>query len=370
MVIIHFQPLERYPPVVNLLNHIASKEHGNEVLVLTTKNKGDLPAYKNKHIRIIRFHGITPDNHIVFRFYYYVLFYLGSIISLLFSGSRKILYYETISSFPAIIYYYITFKHSKILAHYHEYTSPLEYQTGMKLNRWFHSLEKKTMTDFVWMSHTNHKRLELFMNDNPIVTFKNTRILPNYPSNSWKSYAKSNGKLMEYPLKIVYVGSISLETMYFPEFMNWIATMKGKVIFDIYSFSYDPNFVTYYENLHCKYINLKGQFPYLEFPVKISQYDIGVILYKGANLNFIYNAPNKLFEYFSVGLDIWVPKEMTGCQPYIILNSYPKITMVDFNNLAQLPLDNIVSHEGLPYKASEFFCENVYEELTSFINDL
>ncbi len=146
--------------------------------------------------------------------------------------------------------------------------------------------------------------------------------------------------------------------------------MNGKVIFDIYSFSYDNDFLKFYEDLNCKYINLKGQFPYLEFPVKISQYDIGVIFYKGANLNFIYNAPNKLFEYFSIGLDIWVPKEMTGCQPYIILNSYPKITMVDFNNLAQLPLDNIISHEGMPYKASEYFCENVYEELTTFINDL
>ena len=59
-------------------------------------------------------------------------------------------------------------------------------------------------------------------------------------------------------------------------------------------------------------INFRGAISQSDFPLIISQYQIGLVLYKGHIPNYIYNAPNKLFEYLACGLDVWYPICMKG----------------------------------------------------------
>ena len=90
-------------------------------------------------------------------------------------------------------------------------------------------------------------------------------------------------------------------------------------------------------------------------------YDVGLILYNGNSTNFIYNAPNKLFEYLACGLDVWFSKDLVTSKDYIIENSYPKILEVDFNRLDKFDYQFAISRKGLFHKPTDFYCELVYQ---------
>jgi hypothetical protein len=365
VVIIHFQPLELYPPVTNLMEVLTSGQDLN-ITVITTSNLVGLKQYKNDRISVIRYGGINVKQAFVIRVFRYVYFYIGSICNLLILHPGKILYYETLSSFPALLYHYLSFKRTKLLVHYHEYTSPDEYKTGMFLERWFHKLEQKVYPKVSWLSHTNEKRMGLFLNDHKGIAIKNPRIMPNYPPVSWAKQTKQLQSI-PFPVKIVYVGSVSTDTMYFPEFIDWVIAQQGNVLFDIYSFEYSPEFRSYVEVRKSPYITLKGQLRYKEFLAVMNEYHIGVILYKGHIPNVEYCASNKLFEYLACGLDVWVSADMIGSKSFVTGTTYPKVTMVDFNNLMNLNLKELISHENLTYKASPYYCEPVYEKLSEHL---
>jgi hypothetical protein len=364
--IIHFQPLEKYPPITNLLDFLSDKIE--PITVISTKNPIGLTDYKNKRIQITRYPAIKENSISIIRLIQYFLFYTGSLYTLCKKRPDKIMYYETLSSLPAILYYYLTFKKVKLLVHYHEYSSPEEYQTGMFLTHWFQRFEQKIYPQVNWISQTNNQRMELFIRDNSNINRANTRIMPNYPPSSWGKKSLPN-KNITFPLKIVYVGSVSLDTMYFPEFFDWVVKQGGNVLFDIYSFTYNNDFLNYVNLLNCPYIHLKGKLEYSNFPAVLSDYQVGVILYKGHIPNYVYNAPNKLFEYLASGLDVWISEEMEGSRRYVTKDIYPKVTMVDFKNIDTFDLQKTISRNGLMYKPSEYNYEPIYSELINFIAD-
>jgi hypothetical protein len=61
-------------------------------------------------------------------------------------------------------------------------------------------------------------------------------------------------------------------------------------------------------------------------PQVLSQYDVGLILYRCRTLNFVYNATNKLFEYLVCGLDVWYPPCMLGLKTYARSTIAPRST--------------------------------------------
>jgi hypothetical protein len=89
----------------------------------------------------------------------------------------------------------------------------------------------------------------------------------------------------------------------------------------------------------------------------LSDYDVGVILYKGHIPNYIYNAPNKLFEYLACGLDVWFPHVMKSCFKYVTSHTYPKILPVDFSNFNLLDLEKTIDRNDLEFKQPQYYCE-------------
>jgi hypothetical protein len=365
IVIIHFQPIEKYPPILNLLDFLKGKLK-NKIIVLTTQSSSGLVDYEQESITIIRFP--FDSNKKILKNFQYLLFYIGSIIKLIVSHPCRILYYETISAFPAIIYYYLSFKKAKLLVHYHEYTTPYEYKTYMKLSRWFHVLEKKIYPKFIWISQTNSYRKRLFLADNPTLDKSIVKIMPNYPPSNWINKTNSKSEIIS-PIRIVYIGSLSLNTIYFPEFLNWVINQKGRVLFDIYSFQFDLKFENYIKKLKSPYIFLKHKIDYNKIPSILVNYHIGLILYKGHTPNVTYCASNKLFEYHACGLDVWVSDEMEGSRPYITSKVYPKIMFVNFKELHKFNLDKAISREGLHFKCSEYNYENVYSNILTYLHE-
>lgn len=116
---------------------------------------------------------------------------------------EKILWYEPLSSFLAIIYNRFCRKKPKLYVHYHENMSPEEIKNGMILIRWFHYLEKQIYPHVEWLSHTNEFRMKLFLEDHQTVKQGKTRIMPNYPPRYWYDFAIHKERA-SYPVKLVY----------------------------------------------------------------------------------------------------------------------------------------------------------------------
>lgn len=360
IAIIHFGPLELYPPAQNFLRFINDQKLNQKLVVFTTANSYKVLSrfqVPNSNIQIIRLGWSGNKLHSLYRYLNYVYFYTLTFLLLLFFRPKRVLYYETISSFPALLYRWLWGKTVKLYVHYHEYTTPGEYRSGMRLTRWFHKLEKKFLTSANWVSHTNNYRMQLFLNDIKPKTVSRPEILPNYPSKSWQQSKLAEIKI---PYKIVYAGALSLDTMYTREFARWISCQKGNLVWHIYSYNITPEAKHFLSELDAENIRLFDGIDYVQLPAVLHLYNAGVILYKGLTPNYVYNAPNKLFEYLSCNLDVWYPEEMVGIDSYRSFNNYPKVVSVDFTKINALDIDTLISRDNLQYKSSTFTYEKVY----------
>lgn len=314
-VLVHYRPLELYPPVQNLINFVSNKF---KTIVISTKSELNLDEFNSSNTLVKRFGSISLKDQLVVRLYKYFVFNINTIFFLLLKKPDVVMYYETISSFPVYIYSRFINRKVKVLIHFHEYTSPIEYTQEMRLVRIFHKFEKYLFKNCHCVSHTNKERLDFFLNDHKLIEFNKTFVLPNYPPKSWSKTIQENRSISTKRdiKKIVYVGSIGIKDTYLFEFMNWLIQKQSEFTFDIYSYNIDPNARLFIENYSGTNINFHDGVNYFELPAILGKYDIGIIFYKAHSLNYQYNAPNKLFEYLACNLDVWFSRELLGCQPY------------------------------------------------------
>lgn len=360
-VIIHFQPIEKYPPVLNLIEFL--KSNGAEIFVFTTKCSLNVSFYnpENKKVKVFRFSEIKDTQGRAQRLFTYLLIYIRIFLKLLKIRPKKILYYETISALPVLVFKEF-YRSTKVFVHYHEYVTPEEYKSGMVITKLVHKYEKVRFQKFNWISHTNQVRLDKFLSDqnfNNIKYYKGLKfqVFPNYPPVGWgKQKLNRDSKV----LKLVYVGySLDFETMFAKELFEWIVAKEGQMVLDCYLFKENNQVADFIRNVRPRNIMIKGKIDYFELPLVLPNYDVGLILYKGHIENYIHNAPNKLFEYLACGLDVWFPNEMLGCYPYITTEEYPKVVKVDFNNLKEEMVERLISKDGLIKKTNTFNCEQV-----------
>ncbi|MFM7853106.1 MAG: hypothetical protein ACKO96_14600 [Flammeovirgaceae bacterium] len=366
LVIVHFSPLELYPPIQNLIEVIDERNEPYKRIILSTNAINDdltLVNSQNKNTRLIRLGKSNDKFKPIIRYWNYLLFYIGSLIVIIWNRPHCILYYETISCWPVYIYKFFFNRKCTVYIHYHEYTSPGEYKNGTFLMRIFNRLEKRLYPLSSWISHTNKYRLNLFQSDIMPIAPSNPQIIPNYPSRKWFS---STRRPIDYPVKVVYVGAISIDSMYTKQFVSWVLAQSGKVLFDLYSLYIDPPAIDYFLKLNSDFIRLKQAVDYKKLPSVLANYDVGIILYKGHIPNYVFNAPNKLFEYLALGLDVWFPIELIGTLEYARSNIKPKILSLDFNKMETFDLPLAIS-ACTKMANDEFFCENAFTPLLNQI---
>jgi hypothetical protein len=369
LVIVHFSPIEWYPPLQNLIRVIEKEDFPDEVIVLSTWGRTKIPPFvvnKESKVSILRLGKSDQSMHPWVRYWYYFCFFFTSGFLLLWYLPRKILYYETISSFPVFIYKRVVNRRAKIFIHYHEYTSLDEYKSGMLLTKFFHRLEMWLYSKAAWISHTNEYRMGFFEKDIAPIKIEKKFILPNYPPCSWQMESRS----IHNPLRIVYVGALSLSTMYTKEFVEWVKRQGSLVKWDIYCYNYDQDVETYFQRLPAANIKLYPGVSYDELPSVLSHYDVGVILYKGHIPNYIYNAPNKLFEYLACGLDAWFPNVMTVSRNYVTTEVFPKVVALDFDSLDNLDPIRLVDRTLLSLQTKGYFCENALRPLMRELTEI
>jgi hypothetical protein len=332
-----------------------------EVRVYTTRANSldhvfEAPA---PNIKIIRIGGI-PQRSLPKRLAVYFQFYLGVLLRMISWRPDTVLYYESISSWPGLVYKKWVNRGCSLFIHYHEYCSTEEYNSGMIFVRWFHRSEKKIYPRTAWLSHTNQDRMDAFCADNEGIAIPHKRILPNYPSAKWAIAAP---RLVNSPLKIIYIGALSMEAMYVREFSEWVLSKGGQVLWDIYSVNISPEVKEYLSNLDKNIIGYRGICNYYELPKILPQYDVGVVLYKGIIRNHIIAVSNKVFEYLSNGLDVWYSREMTGTDPYITKGVFPKVIPMNCQSMSDFDLASALDRTGLEYRRSPYCYEDIYLSL-------
>lgn len=361
IIILHFNPIELYPPVQNLLYSFTQTSQAVKTKVLTTHTTftgiKNIDPKLHSSARIIRLTDSGMNLGFIKRYWSYLFFNAASLIYLMIKRPRTILYYETISSLPAYLYKRFFNQKVGIFIHYHEYTSPGEYNSGMKLNRFFFKREKWLFTKAKWVSHTNDYRMQQFLRDVQPVKITHPHLLPNYPPSSWSRPPKP---FISLPVRAVYIGALSLDTMFLKEFTEWLISQKGNILLDIYSFNITEEAKAYVHSLKSEWIKLMPGVNYSDLPGILKDYSLGIVMYKGHIPNYIYNAPNKLFEYLVSGLDVWFPDLMKGSLPYISSGTYPKAVAINFLKLSEYQLNELINHSDCGYNPVSLSCEDIY----------
>lgn len=371
LAIIHYLPLEDYPPVCNMIDFLSSKPM--ETYVFCCSGVRQAEKYENDMSKICRFPFSKKNDFFIVKLIKIFLFNIGTLIRLIKIRPAYILYYEPHSAWP--VYYYCRYFNpkAKLFIHYHEYYQPSHFlDKGMFFARLNNRYERQYLYNKAeWISQANAYRCKLFAGDNPQVEKQKIRILPNYPPKKWGVSADDKGRREGQsapPHKCVYVGALSLADTYIKEFCEWVIQLNGKISFDIYSYNIHKDTAEYLNGLKSPFITYSpGYISYNKLPSYLNKYDIGVILYKCRTLNYVHNATNKLFEYLCCGLDVWFPQEMIGVHEFISTDSKPMVLSLDYKNLVQHDLEQMTSRNGLKHREYNLFCDEVYNDFYNFM---
>jgi hypothetical protein len=186
--------------------------------------------------------------------------------------------------------------------------------------------------------------------------------MPNYPSKHWANKTERNVKKGA-KIRLVYVGALGLETMYLREITEWVIENEIRLSLDIYAYNVDEKAGEFLRNITNESVTFHGSCNYEELPKILSNFDVGLVIYKTYSENFMQGISNKVYEYLACGLDVWFSKEITHTSTIARNAVFPKIIAVDFANLKGFNFHEAACHKGIPEKRSEYFYENIYTEI-------
>jgi hypothetical protein len=185
--------------------------------------------------------------------------------------------------------------------------------------------------------------------------------MPNYPSKNWAGAAVTRRDKDK--IKLVYAGSLGYDTTYLKELAEWVLKNKDRVSLDLYAYNVDEKALKFLGSIQDDCIQLRDGVNYKELPYILKQYDVGLVIYRPVSENWISNAPNKMFEYLACGLDVWFSQTMAYALAYERDKAFPKVIAVDFENLAAFDIQHAVNRDGLEYKETNYFYEDVYGDI-------
>jgi len=357
IAVIHYQPIEKYPPIMNFIHNLEIKNISCKVF--TTNSQIN---WFNSKFNIYRL-GSFSKNAVV-RYCTYINYNLVTFLQLLFYKPTKIIYYETYSSLP-VYWYKRLFKATPILIHFHEYVSPEEKQHSSYFVRYLLKNETYLLKNANWISQTNKERMELFQKDYPFLSQSECHIFPNYPPANWQNLAQANkrNRAQTTSTKIIYVGALGIKSTYIEVFAKWVNQQNGAYYFDIFSDNIEKEVLEMIAALKSPFISIKQPINYFDLPSILANYHIGVVLYTGHIPNYVYNVPNKVFEYLVCGLDVWYSKDLISTAKFQQDNKIENLKAVCFKDPVIMEENKI---NQVPFYYS-FSCEAIYADI---LNDL
>lgn len=365
LAVIHWFPVEQFPPVQNLLTTVSGCSHV-QCCCLTTVNDRGLRDFSGAPVSILRRPFPSRQLSRLRRLWLLLSFPIWAAWQLFWFRPDSLLYFEPHSSAAAFLYLVFN-RRCRLLIHYHEYRELREYRDrGNRLFGWYHVLERWLLyRRAVWISHTNADRVRLFLQDTPEAAAAQMRVLPNYPPASWQRVRRASRADSD-PLRLIYIGAASIKDTFIGEVVEWVSRQApDSLTLTVYINNSDPETEQMLQrvaaiNAHVT-VNLRGV-PYQQLPQLLCQFDVGLVLYRGNTPNYVYNAPNKLFEYLACGLDVWYPGCMLGVRPYARSDVRPQILETDFQRLSELDWQARISPD-LPHQPWQGSSEAVLQPL-------
>lgn len=367
LAIIHELPLEYYPPIANLVK-FATQSPDIDLSVYSSHNTRGRTELSNSVAKIWRPSNKLQKQRGIVRVYERFRWHVQVARKISKLSPDALLYFEPHSALAAYLYYKLFGGKAKLFIHHHEYYTTADYrQPQNKTIRLFHRLETSALYPRAkWISQTNAKRLEFFAADNPSLPAEKLRILPNLPPEDWNQYQSNAWSSPDAkPLKLIYIGSVSLSDTYIEDLVRWVKQKSEKeVTLDVFAYQVDEKTKAFLQRNSGKNVTFHSQgIDYNEIPKKLQEFHVGLILYRGNTVNFQHNATNKLFEYLACGLDVWFAEGLQGVVPYARNKTYPRVLPVCFADLARNEASLISTREHLPHQPWLSFCEKEFEAL-------
>ncbi len=362
IAVVHAHPLERYPPVTNAIDFFGSR-HSTDVLVVSVEAPSNISVYVNAACKIHRIPFRDPDassaSNAVRGFYWH-----WKAARIMASWKPNVIFYLDPQSALAC-YLCLRWMGCKaaLFVHHHEYHAPEDFlRVGMRTARIGHYFERRWLFPRAsWISQTNAERMRLLRRDVPGLTDEQTRVMPNYPPKAWIKRCQSEWTNRQGAnLRLVYVGSLSLEDTFIGPLVSWLlAHPDARVTLDVFTNNCEQRTLQFLRDADGTIVRLhEAGVDYQQIPDVLADFDVGVVLYRCRTVNYQYNASNKLFEYLICGLDVWYPPTMRGVKPYARDDAWPRVIEVDFENLDALDLDVVRSRKGLPHVPWVESCES------------
>ncbi len=350
LVIIHFQPLENYPPVMNVINELKILDSID--LNVFSINNNAVNWFNPSNAKIFRL--ATNSKNSLKRYWGYLKFNLIAFVLLLKLKPKKIIIYETLSVLPAY-FYKLIFRKTIVHIHFHEYLSNYElinYSVYFKLLNY---IEKKLYYFCNSLSQTNIDRVKLFLNDNSGLILSPVYDIPNLPPINWlsnnsKLEMNNNNSRKGNVIKLVHIGALSTDSMYLADLINWIIDQNGAYSIDFYTNNLSQEAELLITSQNYNFIKLHNSINYFSIPQLLVNFDVGLTIYNGHIPNYTYNVPNKVYEYLYCGLDVWFSKDLLS------INNVEYFNPLNDNKVLRPEFLNVIKWEKeLVYSISQHY---------------
>ena len=330
---------------MNFISDLLSQKPEYHISVFTSINSSPYSNQSYLGVKIWRFSSVSENS--ILRYSSYLLYNLLTTVSLLLTRPDVVVVYESLSIFPAFIYSFV-FKHKKIHVHYHEYLSLPEKEKASQYMKFLFRCEEKLLKK-VTCSQTNEDRKALFLKDNPSLNPVNVEVYPNLPPETWWQDFGQNKKPWQCgKIKLVYVGVLDAETMFLEEVLTWVTENSEALELTMFSQSVSDSAKALLLKFESSSIILKPALNYYDLPAELVKYDIGLVLYKGHLPNYVYNVPNKVFEYLYSGLIVIGDKCLKSTSKLKTSN----VVLLDLKLELSLKVSSILT--GLPTRFKVF----------------
>jgi len=302
IAILHFNIIEKYPPVMNFIYDKLEENPELQILVFTTQNTTSYQTPHFPNTKIYRF-GEVSANPIV-RYSSYLYYNLLSSLILLFSKVGHVTAFESLSVFPLWLRMKLR-PSSKAHLHFHEYLSEPERMASSGYMKFLYKLEDSLLNNCT-CSQTNEDRKRLFLEDKPFLKPEKVEVRPNMPPKSWwNKFGQFKKPSTDGKIRLVHVGACDNKTMYVKEVLDWVKSNPDTLELTFISQQLDDATKAIILSYKCSTICIQAPVNYYELPQELMKYDIGLVLYRGVIDNHRFSVPNKVYEYLTCGLKVF-----------------------------------------------------------------
>lgn len=333
---LHVLPLEYYPPARTVLT-LMSRRAAWKVRAWTSANKRGLDPWNPGEVEVSRSWIAGPQSLLPIRMSGYVAWHVQAAAQIAAWRPDVLIVVEPHSALAAWVYYKVFRGNATLFIHHHEYYAPEDFSApGMRQLKRTLTLDRRDLFPrAVWVSQTNLERMRLLRSWNPGITDQTARILPNFPPAQWvrNAFALPSPAASD-TLRLVYLGSASLEDTFIDEVARWVAARPNRVSLHVVGDNVSTAVWSLLDSLDADNITTDEHgYEYDALPELLTQFDVGLILYKGNTANFVHNVPNKAIEYLACGLEVWYPPEMEGMRTFREEFPDERVREVNFRDL-------------------------------------